>query len=603
MFSSARRVLRSHPWLSVTASSVASITSYAYYVEHQTKSQAQLLVLPKDYNRDALMTYWNNRPISVIHRIFTIFHQVLPFALSYTRDFYILPYLSLISSSHQQNKEEMQTMYAKELRNILTSLGPAFVKLGQQLSIRPDLLPANVLFELQLLCDQVTPISDDVAKSVLVKEFQGKIQILNENENSNEKENGNDTMSRLINHNDENVIWIKDFKLVASASLGQVYKATRLIRNNNSSTEAHQEEIAIKIQRPEMKEKVSLDLYLLNNYGQLLDYIFDKITNQIPFHESFINCFAHGSYNELDYIKEAGNQNYLKKELAKRGITSDVVYIPNVYNDMTSEKVITMDWVDGIKLANAQIEDVEKLIPVGVELFLTQLLDIGFFHSDPHPGNLYVIHKKAKSSYYYDGSSSNPNAAPKPILCLLDFGLCAQIDSKSRLAMTTAIVHLLNGDYDTLINKDAKQLGFLPHDLDISNTDIHPILTKILKEGLLESKSNLVERKRNLMSISNELNRVFFEYPFSVPPFFALITRGLGLLEGIALSGDPNFDIFQASYPYASKRAAEIYGKHSWSWLKNTLRDFELFIKGGNRSRKNKTNDENDVLMLQSIEK
>ncbi len=160
--------------------------------------------------------------------------------------------------------------------------------------------------------------------------------------------------------------------------------------------------------------------------------------------------------------------------------------------------------------------------------------------------------------------------ATQPVLCLLDFGLCAEIDQQSRLAMTTAIVHLLNGDFNTLINKDAKELGFLPHDLDISNTDIQPILTKILRDGLLESKSNLVERKRNLMAISNELNEVFFEYPFSVPPFFALITRGLGLLEGIALSGDPNFDIFQASYPYASRRAAEIYGKHSWSWLKRS---------------------------------
>ena len=136
--------------------------------------------------------------------------------------------------------------------------------------------------------------------------------------------------------------------------------------------------------------------------------------------------------------------------------------------------------------------------------------------------------------------------------------------------MTAAIVHLLNGDFYSLINKDAKELGFLPHDLDISNTDIQPILTKILRDGLLESKSDLVQRKRNLMAISNELNQVFFEYPFSVPPFFALITRGLGLLEGIALSGDPNFDIFQASYPYASRRAAEIYGKHGWSLLKKS---------------------------------
>ena len=132
------------------------------------------------------------------------------------------------------------------------------------------------------------------------------------------------------------------------------------------------------------------------------------------------------------------------------------------------------------------------------------------------------------------------------------------MDEPARVAMTGAIVNLLSGDFDALIAKDAKQLGFLPHDLDV--TELKPILTKILTQGLLESGSNLHERKRKLMDISNELNMVFFEYPFSVPPFFALITRGLGLLEGIALSGDPDFDIFQASYPYARRRALEMFG-------------------------------------------
>ena len=90
-------------------------------------------------------------------------------------------------------------------------------------------------------------------------------------------------------------------------------------------------------------------------------------------------------------------------------------------------------------------------------------------------------------------------------------------------AMTTAIVHLLTGDFDSLIEKDAKDLGFLPKDTDV--TELKPILTKILNKGLLQSGSNLGARKRNLMSISNELNEVFFRYPFSVPPFFALVTR------------------------------------------------------------------------------
>ena len=145
-------------------------------------------------------------------------------------------------------------------------------------------------------------------------------------------------------------------------------------------------------------------------------------------------------------------------------------------------------------------------------------------------------------------------------LCLLDFGLCAEVDEQSRRAMTKAIVHLLYRDIDTLVGEDAKELGFLPLDFDTS--ELKPIMAKVLTTGLLESGSNLHLRKRKLMDISNELNEIFFRYPFSVPPFFALVTRGLGLLEGIALSGDPNFDIFQASAPYARRRAVEIMGAH-----------------------------------------
>jgi len=164
-----------------------------------------------------------------------------------------------------------------------------------------------------------------------------------------------------------------------------------------------------------------------------------------------------------------------------------------------------------------------------------------FLKLDPHPGNLYVTKND-------DGT---------PTLCLLDFGLVANVDENARNAMTRAIVNLLQGDYDTLCEQDAKHLGFLPHDMDVS--ELKPVLKTILKEGLVEAGSNLHDRKRNLMAISNELNEVFFKYPFSVPPFFALVTRGLGLLEGIALKGDPSFDIFKASYPYAKRRAIDMF--------------------------------------------
>lgn len=146
------------------------------------------------------------------------------------------------------------------------------------------------------------------------------------------------------------------------------------------------------------------------------------------------------------------------------------------------------------------------------------------------------------------------------LLCLLDFGLTTTVDPQARDAMTNAIVNLLHRDFDTLIAKDAKALGFLPNDFD--TTELKPLLTKVLTGGVLES-SNLRLRKRKLQEISNELNEIFFRYPFQVPPFFALVTRGLGLLEGIALTGDPEFDIFRASAPYATRRAVGLLSRSS----------------------------------------
>lgn len=140
------------------------------------------------------------------------------------------------------------------------------------------------------------------------------------------------------------------------------------------------------------------------------------------------------------------------------------------------------------------------------------------------------------------------------ILCLLDFGLCAKVEPEERQAMTKALAHLLYREFDKLVDEDSKDLGFLPQDFDTA--PIKPILIKVLDGGLLEAGSDMKKRTRKFLEISSELNEIFFKYPFQVPPFFALITRGLGLLEGIALTGDPNFDIFQASLPSVSSRRA-----------------------------------------------
>mmetsp|Transcript_8648 Transcript_8648/g.12757 ORF Transcript_8648/g.12757 Transcript_8648/m.12757 type:complete len:502 (+) Transcript_8648:75-1580(+) len=481
----AREAVRRRP-IAAGISLATTVSVCAAYVVENDSQNDNSLHLPRSYDAQRIQQYWRVRPISVASRIFDIVAESAPIVCSVAMNWNAL-----------DGNYDLQRSYAAQVKDTLTRLGPAFVKIGQQISIRPDLVPPPVLSELQKLCDSVEPVSDEIALGVLRDE---------------------------LNVDDFREIFDDDVYLVASASLGQVYK-TRL----------EGEAVAIKVQRPDMLQKVSLDLYLLHQYANFVDKFTSIFTEQPAFHEELIKNFAAGSYSELDYEREAANQKRFKKELGRRKCK---VKIPKVYDSLTTRRVITTEWIDGVKLANAPKEVIKDLIPVGVELFLTQLLDVGAFHADPHPGNLYVTS---------DGN-----------LCLLDFGLVAEVDSQSQEAMTAAIVHLISGDFGTLVSTDAKKLGFLPVDMD--TRELQPILTKILTEGLLESGSNLRTRSKKLMQISSELNEVFFKYPFSVPPFFALVTRGLGLLEGIALSGDPNFDIFQASYPYARRRAVELFG-------------------------------------------
>jgi aarF domain-containing kinase len=527
------RAVSRRPVVSSVLSVGVGLSSYLCLVEYRSAQLTQTfqdndpldiepeqlhrVQLPRRYHGDAVRSYWSYRPITTLCRTVEIASYLLPLAMAHARDFYILPQFENLagtvfpnhnSSSSSASSLELQRTHAIAWRQALTALGPAFVKAGQQVSIRPDLVSAVVLTELQQLCDAVPPVPDHVALTTLCRELQVS---------------------------DLDQVFAEPLVLVAAASLGQVYK-TRLKSNHQA--------VAVKVQRPDMLTSFSLDLYLLQLIGSAVDVFTSIFTNQPPFHTALYDSFAHGSYSELDYEHEAANQMLFRTELAAR---SCPVVIPNVYQ--STRTILVTEWMDGIRLSDAPVEQIRRLIPVGVELFLTQLLDLGHFHADPHVGNLLVLK---------DGR-----------LCLLDFGLCTEISDADRKAMTSAIWHLLQRDFSALVHHDAKALGFLPESFD--TTQLLPILTKILTVGLLNgngdeqgfSLSNLRHRHRKLREISQELNEVFFAYPFSVPPYFALVTRGLGILEGIALQGDPTFDIFQAAAPYARRRAMQMLSRQS----------------------------------------
>ena len=422
-----RQTIRRRPLSTFVATTSISALGYANYLEyhannndnkHETKS---IDTIPRNYyNPNSIASYWEQRPISIMKRLVNILYELGPVVGEYVLEFHIKPTLwssvdmkadgEAAMLEEKQKKHELESELAQKLRGSLTKLGPTFVKIGQQLSIRPDLVSPTVLYELQRLCDAVPPFENEIAMKVLAEELVATKQ------NSYEEA----TTKADLNESEINDTILSVFeempKLVASASLGQVYKAT--LRSSSKDSD-NNEQVAIKIQRPDIFKTVTLDLFLLVTYGKCVDKICSILTNQIPYHEIFINNFAQGSYMELNYVNEAENQIYFRNELHARfhgggGSNNsnksndnkqkmrksifrpktkavEKVIVPKVYEEYTTQRILVSEWIQGIPLAQAPPDQIRELIPVGVELFLCQLLDIGRFHADPHPGALHTI--------------------------------------------------------------------------------------------------------------------------------------------------------------------------------------------------------------------
>jgi len=460
--------------------------------------------LPQDYNISAMEHFFNARPVEILQRTGEILSEVVP----YLSKLFIFEYLI---RRKIRDHEGLQKKYAVELREILTRLGPCFIKLGQAISIRPDLLPSSFLFELQKLCDAVPSFPTKEAIEVIESELGCNV---------------GDVFLGLE----------ADIPPIAAASLGQVYKV-RLAQGEGRL-------VAVKVQRPDMHHYVLRDIYIMRFIARTIQAIKQTFTYQRPFDVDLLDTFANATLKELDYINEAQNQIKCKKDLEPR--MKNKIYIPEVFEKMSTKKVLVTEWIEGSKLAASPASVINKLIPVGVECFLIQLLDTGFFHADPHPGNLLVTQ---------DGR-----------LAIIDFGLMADVPIQDTRTMTKTIVHLMQGDVPGLVD-DAIDLGFLPEDVDKSS--LIPTLQKVFDSAQLavtdqvrsELRFKAIQgRRKQFWAVSFDLNKIFYLYPFLVPDYFALITRAMIVLEGIAVTGDPEFDLFKAAYPYSLSRAIQIFG-------------------------------------------
>ncbi|KAF3776021.1 putative aarF domain-containing protein kinase [Nymphaea thermarum] len=428
------------------------------------------------YSPGLLAQNYGARPLKVVQRTLQIFVALGSFALK------------LVVDQRSGRLEENKRFRAAELRGILTQLGPTFVKVGQGLSTRPDLCPPEYIEELSQLQDALPTFPDADAFSCIERELGLPL---------------------------ESIFSLISPSPIAAASLGQVYKAQ--LRYSGQT-------VAVKVQRPNIEEAVGLDFYLLRNLGFLINKYVDIITSDVV---ALIDEFARRVYQELNYVQEGQNARRFKKLYADK----EDILVPDVFWDYTSAKVLTMDWVDGVKL-NEQ-EEIERqgmkllnLVNTGIQCSLRQLLEFGYFHADPHPGNLL--------------------ATPEGKLAFLDFGMMSETPEEARFAIIGHVVHMVNRDYEAMA-RDYYALDFLSPEVDVS--PIVPALKNFFDDALNSTVSEL-----NFKTIVDGLGAVLYQYPFDVPAYYALILRSLTVLEGLALYADPNFKVLAASYPYFAKR-------------------------------------------------
>jgi predicted unusual protein kinase regulating ubiquinone biosynthesis (AarF/ABC1/UbiB family) len=425
------------------------------------------------YDVDAIADYYRNQPFKVWWRCIVIF---VPLIWLFLR----------LRLNAKASAKELKKL-AIESRKLLTRLGPAFIKIGQALSTRPDIVPPVFMDELAELQDQLPPFPNEIA-------FQFIRDAL-----------GDDPLEVYAEISDNPI---------AAASLGQVYKGK--LKTG--------ELVAIKVQRPDIAAGIALDMYILRGISVWLKKTFKFVHTNLA---AILDEFASRIFEEMDYTFEGQNA----EKFANYYGGLDEVYVPKIYWQYTARRVLTMEWIEGIKLTNVLAVkeagfDSRRIIEVGVQCSLRQLLDFGYFHADPHPGNLLVMG---------DGK-----------LAYLDFGMMSQVSAEQRFGLIEAIVHLVNRDF-TALSKDYVRLGFLTEDIDFEG--IVPALSEVFNPPEGQSLTQM-----DFKDMTDQLSQIMYDYPFQVPAYYALIIRSLVTLEGIALSVDPNFKVLAVAYPYVANR-------------------------------------------------
>jgi ubiquinone biosynthesis protein len=378
-----------------------------------------------------------------------------------------------------ERKELMELKDSIRFRMLLENLGPTFVKLGQMLSTRPDLIPEDFAEELASLRDDVTPITFEEVRTVIEDELKGKL---------------GDLYATF------------DEKPLAAASIGQVHVATL----NKTG-----EKVAVKIQRPNITETIKADIEILKNLAVVLERTFKSIDRFDP--KGIIDEFSHMMMRELDYTIEARNIQRFKNNMKD----IEGLVIPKVFWKLSSRKVITMEFIDGAPIDKVEQlkkwkTDFKAITDILGKAYIKQVFVDGFFHGDPHQGNIFVLRGNK--------------------VCLLDFGAIGFLDDETRDRVGLFYLALTKQE----VGKAARALVDIckasPKDMDIQKLEWD--LRDFVDYNFLKKEKVPVDRGMNQKIVT-----IALKHKLMLPASFVLLERALMQLEGVCRSVNPDFDI------------------------------------------------------------
>ncbi|MBU8848351.1 MAG: AarF/ABC1/UbiB kinase family protein [Desulfobacterales bacterium] len=400
-------------------------------------------------------------------------------------DRYIESGLGLIPFVKSHEKVEKLSKNQR-IRMALEELGPTFIKMGQVLSSRPDLIPVDLLNELSKLQDHVPPFEFEHVKTIIASEFgrpHDKIF---------------DSIEKIP---------------FASASIGQVHRAQ--INGNN--------QIAVKIQRPGIRKSIETDLEIILHIASIMENNIEEVAlfKPVKIVEEFIKTIE----KELDYSIEASNM----EQMADQFKNDKTIHIPKVYFAESSQRVLAMEHIKGIKADDVDaIElaglDKKLLTRRGADFIMKQVFEYGFFHADPHPGNIFVMEKNR--------------------ICPVDFGMTGFVDQTTREVFVDLIHSIATNNFKLTARLVC----------EIAKYEIQPDLIHLEKDISLFVSMHLSKALKDIKTAKmvNRFLELCATHKLRIPPDFFLMIKAFISIEGTAKKLDPDFDMISHAVPYVT---------------------------------------------------